>query len=115
MKYKSNCKYCDKLNCPKNCPNNGTQVLDDPHSIGPNPVSTSVALNLNGGEYTHFYAGMGCAWYVRKNSLTLELEYFFLHSDSHGQYGDDTSDLYRLKAFEENYTYVNKDVINGTV
>ena len=39
----------------------------------------------------------------RNNNGTLE--YFFMHSDSWGQYGEETSDVPRLRAFKENYEY----------
>jgi hypothetical protein len=55
------------------------------------------------GHYITFYGGMGCAWYARNNKITEKLEYFFLHSDSRGQYGDDSSDIPRLRAFTNAY------------
>jgi hypothetical protein len=48
-----------------------------------------------------FFVGQGCAYYVRNNNGTKEV--FFLHCDSHGQYGDDTSDIPRYLAFIKGY------------
>jgi hypothetical protein len=47
---------------------------------------------------------MGCAWYARRNALNGGiLEYFFMHSDCYGQYGDDSSDMPRMRSFIRGY------------
>ena len=100
------CHYCDKLgikNHTKNCPKSGATILDDPNSIGFNPQQQAEESNILPGFYIDFYAGMGCYWYARNNNGTLE--FFFMHSDSWGQYGEETSDVPRLRAFKENYEY----------
>ena len=100
------CHYCDKLgikNHTKNCPKSGATILDDPNSIGFNPQQQAEESNILPGFYIDFYAGMGCYWYARNNNGTLE--FFFMHSDSWGQYGEDTSDVPRLRAFKEDYEY----------
>lgn len=53
------------------------------------------------GHYIVDYAGMGCQIYCRNNHGTYE--YFFLHSDSQGQYGEDTSELPFVNAFVLGY------------
>ncbi len=100
------CQYCDKLgikNHTKNCPKNGTKILDDPNMFGFNPQEQAEKSDILPGYYVEYYAGMGCYWFVRNNKGILE--YFFMHSDSWGQYGDDTSDIPRLKAFKEDFEY----------
>ena len=51
------------------------------------------------GKYVHQYGGLGCSEYIRRNKETANLEYFFMHSDSWGQYGKETSDIPALNAF----------------
>lgn len=104
------CAFCD---CRedihlKNCPNNVSgstrvSITDDPLSIGFDPRPNAESQNIMPGHYITFYGGMGCAWYARNNKNTNSLEYFFLHSDSRGQYGDDSSDIPRLRAFTDTY------------
>ena len=98
-----NYKYKDFWieNHTKNCPKSGATILDDPNSIGFNPQQQAEESNILPGFYIDFYAGMGCYWYARNNNGTLE--FFFMHSDSWGQYGEDTSDLPRYNAFRENF------------
>ena len=56
--------------------------------------------------YTVLDAGMGCQLYIRKNSDTHQLEQFFMHSDSWGQYGIESDDTPYLEEFIENYIKV---------
>jgi len=53
--------------------------------------------------FTAFYAGMGCQMYMRKNHKESEIEAFFMHSDSWGQYGHGTSEVHKLNAFKYGY------------
>ena len=46
---------------------------------------------------------MGCSWFVKRNGIEDKISMFFMHTDSWGQYGADTSDLYRLNAFCYDY------------
>ena len=62
---------------------------------------------LSGSIYVGVNAGMGCSWYVRRNSLSSNLEGFFMHSDSWGQYGENTSDVPQLEAFINGYQQIN--------
>lgn len=100
------CRYCGKKDthlkqCPNN-PTNPTEVLCDPLSIAFDPRAEAKELNLPEKSYSAFSAGMGCTWFVRNN--TGNLEYCFMHSDSWGQYGEDTSDIPILNAFLEGYS-----------
>jgi hypothetical protein len=104
------CAFCDCHEHAhlKNCPNNVSggariPVTDDPLSIGFDPRPNAESQNIMPGHYITFYGGMGCAWYARNNKYTNSLEYFFLHSDARGQYGDDSSDIPRLRAFTDTY------------
>lgn len=104
------CAFCDCHNNLhlKRCPNNSSgsnhiSITDDPLSIGFDPRPNAESQNVLPGHYITFYGGMGCAWYARNNKVTQELEYFFLHSDSRGQYGNDSSDIPRLRAFTNAY------------
>jgi hypothetical protein len=105
------CRYCGSRNenvyhmkqCPNNPKNNRT-IITDPLSIAYDPRPAGEKINLCSGTYSYFNAGMGCVWYVRNNNNVLE--YFFLHSDSYGQYGDDSSDIPLLNGFVDGYKNV---------
>lgn len=47
--------------------------------------------------YTKVYAGQGCMWFVKR--VNGRLRTFFMHGDSWGQYGEETSDVPRMEAF----------------
>jgi hypothetical protein len=47
------------------------------------------------------YAGMGCHLFVKRNDINSDIEIFFMHSDSWGQYGQ--SDVPELNAFINGY------------
>lgn len=103
------CVLCDGF-CGthlKRCPNGDRKVsiTDDPLSIGFDPRPNAESQNIEPGHYITFYGGMGCAWYARRNTMNPNggLEYFFMHSDCYGQYGDDSSDMPRMRAFIRGY------------
>ena len=48
-------------------------------------------------------AGMGCMMYVKRDDFKSKPEYFFMHSDSWGQYGVETDDRPKLAKFLEGY------------
>ena len=56
--------------------------------------------------YTILYGGMGCLWYVKRDSSSSEPKAFFMHGDSWGQYG--TSDVPELTKFLHGYTKVRE-------
>ena len=103
------CRFCDVFadghlrHCPDRTDGAAVSITDDPLSIGFDPRPNAESQNILPGHYITFYGGMGCFWYARNNSQTNLLEYFFLHSDSHGQYGDDSSDIPRMRAFTHMY------------
>ena len=98
------CHYCGSFgikNHIKNCPKNGASIIDDPNNFGSFMQEEVDKYDIKLNYYIELYAGMGCMWYVRNNKNVLE--YLFMHSDSWGQYGDDSSDLPRYLAFKENF------------
>jgi hypothetical protein len=54
--------------------------------------------------YTKVYAGQGCIWYVKR--VNDQLRVFFMHGDSWGQYGENTSDVPRMEAFLQGMTEI---------
>ena len=116
------CLYCntiDNLHLSF-CPNNKNTI--EPNSLyyySPN-IDSKLDSNLlvllediedvelNIGEYTTSYGGMGCTWFILKNNKENigNNEYLFMHSDNWGQYGEDTSHLPRYKAFIYGYNLV---------
>jgi len=112
------CRYCGKRDKHmKQCPCNGVEICDDniyDINLVPEELCSSARLkeqssfdvphvdtNIKDKEYIIKYAGMGCVWYIRNNNS--KYEYIFMHSDSMGQYGEDTSDVPRLNAFIYKY------------
>jgi hypothetical protein len=96
------CEFCKKTGNLhiERCPNAGFPVCDTINDIGPDfQYITQPAIPQR--MYMEFLLGQGCAYYVRNNNGTKEV--FFLHCDSHGQYGDDTSDIPRYLAFIQGY------------
>ena len=101
-----NCNLCDSQNShTKFCPNNGFAIIDDKLDL--NGLSQSNISRLQSGQYYEVYQGMGCNTYVRKNLITGNLESLFMHTDAWGQYGIDTSDLPRYRAFINGYTKIS--------
>jgi hypothetical protein len=95
------CEYCKKTGIhTQRCPNAGYNICDSIEDIG---LDFQFILNkrIPPSTYMEFWVGQGCAYYVRNNKGTKEI--FFLHCDSHGQYGDDTSDIPRYLAFIKGY------------
>ncbi len=99
------CRYCGKHDRHmKECPiNKPSYLFDDPKEVGLDITDEIKNTNIKVGHYIMRYGGMGCFWYVRNNNRNIE--YFFLHSDSMGQYGEDTSHIPRLNAFLYNYKW----------
>jgi hypothetical protein len=56
-----------------------------------------------GPIYINLYAGMGCAWVVKRADRGQPTYAFFMHSDNWGQYGPETDDSGRLSDFLEGY------------
>ncbi len=59
--------------------------------------------NTSGYVFDEFYAGMGCQWFVKRNSTHSPISAFFMHSDNWGQYGLQTDDRPKLIAFLSGY------------
>jgi len=55
--------------------------------------------------YCILYAGMGCQWYIRKKG-NQDIEGFFMHQDSWGQYGVASDDTPYLNTFINNYQII---------
>lgn len=45
------------------------------------------------------HAGMGCHWFLKRESINSDVEIFFMHGDNWGQYSFDSSDVGRLNEF----------------
>jgi hypothetical protein len=99
------CKYCNKINHITNCPMNGIEVCDNVDDDMKYRLDTfATSKNLNNGQYTMLYGGMGSTWYIRCNNNNNE--YIYVDYDNLGQYNINTSDLPRFNAFIENYVEI---------
>jgi hypothetical protein len=99
------CRYCGKHNRHmKHCPIvKPIYSYDDPKFVALDITDQIKNTHIEVGHYIITDAGMGCTWYVRNNNN--QIEYFLLHSDSQGQYGEDTSDIPKLNAFLYNFKW----------
>jgi hypothetical protein len=109
------CLYCESRvhnSHLKYCPNNdittntikGNSICDDLLDFNSVLLEYIEDVKMNIGEYKKSDGGMGCMWLIRNNDG--KNEYLFMHSDSWGQYGDDSSHLPRYKAFIYGYILV---------
>jgi hypothetical protein len=96
------CIYCGKFeNHMKKCPSFDRTYFIEKYNPSSQNYFPDFAIEhikeIKIGHYAVFYGGQGCQWYVRNNNNKYEI--FFMHGDHYGQYGEDTSDLPRLKWF----------------
>ena len=63
--------------------------------------------NMNGKILGKIYAGMGCDWYVKRDSIYSPIMVFFMHADNWGQYGIQSDDRQKLHSFCTGYTSIN--------
>lgn len=98
------CLYCGKKDThTKRCPAVDTTCITEfPHNFDEHVLNEVKTIPI--GYYTVKHAGMGCSWYIRNNNN--KIEYFFMHTDSWGQYGEETSDFERLNCFIHGYRIV---------
>ena len=107
----NSCKYCEKSGNRhlKNCPQNGVSIIDNISFDTDIDLKRMVMYQsqLKDGCYLQFHGCQGSTWFARNNKN--KIEFLFMHSDSWGQYGEDSSDVPRLNAFKEGYTHVEYD------
>ena len=101
--YNSHLKYCPNNEITTNTIK-GNSICDDLLDFNSALLEYIEDVKMNVGEYRESDGGMGCMWIVRNNDG--QNEYLFMHSDTWGQYGDDSSHLPRYKAFIYGYTLV---------
>jgi hypothetical protein len=65
--------------------------------------------STQGKIFACVYAGMGCQWFVKRDSPYSFLDTFFMHTDSWGQYGPQGDDTKKLQVFLCGYV----NVVNG--
>lgn len=81
------------------------------HECFKNPLETACIEeakikmgNTDGKIYVLVYAGMGCVYYIKRNSVIGYLYTFFMHSDDWGQYGH--SNIDEFEKFINGYTKI---------
>lgn len=101
------CLYCGKRDGHmKLCPSINTKtIFTNPLQIPIESYIIGVAekKNIKIGFYITEFAGMGSSWFIRNHNG--KLEYFFMHGDLWGQYGEDTSEIPRLNCFLRGYKH----------
>jgi len=101
------CLYCGRRKYHmKQCPSIDTStIFTNPLRI---PIESHIIQlakdkNIGIGCYIIEHGGMGSTWFIRNHNG--KLEYFFMHSDTWGQYGEDTSDMPKLNCFLRGYKH----------
>lgn len=111
------CLYCNKrclegdiqsnikhLNmCPLHLYNRNN-ICDNLDKFHHEMIENIKEVKLSMSTYKSVFGSMGSIWYIRNNAGIHE--YLFMHSDSWGQYGEDSSDLPRYNAFKYGYKLV---------
>jgi hypothetical protein len=97
------CLYCSKKNTHmKTCPViDSTCITIIPRKYNLNVDSYYNLKNINIGHYVIIPGELGHVWIVRNNNYLIE--YFFIHSDNWGQYGEELNDIPKLNCFIRNY------------
>jgi len=67
-------------------------------------ITAQNILRQRVGKFCIIPTGQGCCWYVKYSEEGHET--FFMHGDSWGQYGEDTSDVPLMEAFIAGYEEV---------
>ena len=62
--------------------------------------------SADGKIFIDIYAGMGCQWFIKRDSVNSKSEFFFMHTDAWGQYGPQCDDTEKLKKFLEGYVHL---------
>ena len=111
------CHICSgrhfEYECTQNQSAQSTQSVNSVQSIKIDPTSESYAISEGkkilkhtpGYVFAEVYAGMGCQWFVKRESLHSPIKAFFMHSDSWGQYGPQTNDQTKLIPFLNGYRH----------
>jgi len=92
------CTFCGRRDGThlRKCPIT-VRTFDTDMWIKPEPHSMPID-----GHYVRYYGGQGSDMYCRNNHGIYE--YFFLHGDSKGQYGEDTNEWPLVNAFILGYS-----------
>ena len=114
------CLYCkSRIHHLKHCPCNGTSICDTIINNNDNINNIEEAMKeyvLKEGYYVTKYAGQGCMWFIRHNSMSQDkekkssYEYLFMHGDCWGQYSPDTDESPRYNAFIRNYKFQDEEL-----
>lgn len=106
---------CGHVNMCTDCLINNSDYSDTDEGILSNTTSerwgdliTKIMGHTDGKIYVARYAGMGCFVFGRRRSVLDQIKYFFLHSDSQGQYGKNHGPY--VDAFLFGYTEICDDV-----
>jgi hypothetical protein len=60
-----------------------------------------IFMNTPGKIIFRSFAGQGCDWFIKRESIDSEIEVFFMHGAEWGQYGPNTSSVDKLNEFAE--------------
>ena len=123
------CEKCgEREKCSYNCEKNHVsalpiigEIFNNPQclfNIGFNGINNyeeqiekakQIFATKTGKIFFCSYAGMGCHLFVKRNDINSNIEIFFMHHDSWGQYG--YIDIPKLNAFINGYEFLKNTCI----
>jgi len=96
------CRICLERHFEVDCNNDNTNQTCDNYAI---KEAKKILANHNGKIFGDVYAGMGCQWFVKRDSINSSISVFFMHTDSWGQYGPHCDDRQKLVNFLNGYVH----------
>ena len=108
--------YSDNLNLAKDSllNYNNTNANANTNTNANTDANANANANTNTNDYWGIYSildiGMGCNLYLRFDYNSKSLLGYFMHSDSYGQYGEETNDCGKVTNFVENYKSIGMNI-----
>ena len=103
------CSQCGKRHLESVCPSR-CDIMSNVTEINRVVSEAQAKFNSNPNKiFAVVYSGQGCVWYVKRRTLGKACQLFFMHGDSWGQYGPQSDDRDKLRAF----CYGYRDVDTG--
>jgi hypothetical protein len=99
------CHMCSGRHFESGCPQNHNAEIDPTSESYAISEGQKILKNTIGSVFADVYAGMGCQWFVKRDSPHSPIKAFFMHSDSWGQYGPQSNDQPKLVEFLNGYRH----------
>jgi len=96
-----------EISCPSNMTNTSQTYVDPTSEAYAITEGQKVLGSVDGYIFGKVYAGQGCDWYVKRDSVYSPIRVFFMHGDNWGQYGPLANHTPKLIAFLNGYRHVS--------